>query len=223
MAMGPVLVLLSVAAAACSAAILVHEHLEQRDGRKRRDVVRSMLGGGMDDQPLAPHGIAAILDGLKAPLHKARARRIDIARDLPELMDVMRLGIEGGMSFEASFSLYAERFDTGLALACRPAARLMATGIESRDQVLSNLADELGSQAFKRFAGAVARSMRYGARLSPALEELARDVRDAARADREEAVAKAPTKMLLPTGVFILPAMLILIAGPFLLELLEQM
>ena len=224
MDMGATLALVSVAAAACSAAILAREQLARRDDRKRKEAVRAAIGGsaasaGAGRRPgrrLLPTRLASRLRG-------SGAKRVDMARDLPELMDVMRLGIEGGMGFEKSFSLYAERFDTGLALACRPAARLMATGVEGREKVLADLADELGSPAFKRFAGAVSRSIRYGARLSPALEELADDMREAARADREEAVAKAPTKMLLPTGVFILPAMLMLIAGPFLLELIEQM
>ena len=35
----------------------------------------------------------------------------------------------------------------------------------------------------------------------------------------EERVAKAPVKMMVPTGVLILPAMLMLVLGPVLLEL----
>lgn len=221
--MGSVMVVASIVAAACSAALLVHERLARRDARRRREAVRAKLGGHVGFMGASDGRSLSLTGRLARLIPGSRPARIDMARDLPELMDVMRLGIEGGMSFEASFSLYAERFDTALALACRPSARLMAMGLEGREQVLEQLADDLESPEFRRFAGAVSRSIRYGARLSPALEELARDVREAARADREEAVAKAPTKMLLPTGVFILPAMLMLIAGPFLLELLEQM
>ena len=39
------------------------------------------------------------------------------------------------------------------------------------------------------------------------------------KARRQEAVAKAPVKMMVPTGVLILPAMLMLVLGPVLLEL----
>lgn len=223
-AMGPAIVLISIAAATCSATIFAHEWQSRRDARRRREAVNAIIGNHAEMSGDARRGGGfSLLAGLASIFDRGRSKRINMARDLPELMDVMRLGIEGGMSFEKSFSLYAERFDTGLAIACRPAARLMSTGVEGREQALGRLADELESTAFKRFAGAVSRSTRYGAPLSPALDELARDMREAARADREEAVAKAPTKMLLPTGVFILPAMLILIAGPFLLELLEQM
>ena len=37
----------------------------------------------------------------------------------------------------------------------------------------------------------------------------------------QEAIAKAPVKMMLPTGTLILPAMLLLVLGPVLLELME--
>ena len=39
------------------------------------------------------------------------------------------------------------------------------------------------------------------------------------RARRQEQVAKAPVKMMVPTGTLILPAMLIMVLGPVLLEM----
>lgn len=217
-----VLVLVAVIATGVAGAFLAMEYFSARASRRRKEAVRSALGVSQAQATASRKGrplpALPFLSG-----RRGRPKSRDIARDLPELLDVVRLGIEGGMSFEASFSLYVERFDTDLARACRPAARLMATGVEGKEVVLRELSDELGSTGFRRFAGAVARSSTYGARLAPALADLAREQRETMRADREEAVAKAPTKMLLPTGVFILPAMLMLVAGPFLLELLEQM
>jgi len=139
------------------------------------------------------------------------------------MIDVVCLGLEGGMTFESSFDLYARRFDTALSRACRPAADMMRNGVVSREEALGTLADKLGSRQFARFAEISLRSMRFGARLAPILSELADEVRDSGAARREEAIAKAPTKMLVPTGLLILPAMLLLTAGPFVLELLEQM
>jgi tight adherence protein C len=52
------------------------------------------------------------------------------------------------------------------------------------------------------------------------LEAAARDARVSYRTARQEEVAKAPVKMMIPTGVLILPAMLILVLGPVLLELI---
>ncbi len=51
------------------------------------------------------------------------------------------------------------------------------------------------------------------------LESAARESRMAYRARRQEQVAKAPVKMMVPTGTLILPAMLIMVLGPVLLEM----
>ena len=53
------------------------------------------------------------------------------------------------------------------------------------------------------------------------LSLLASEARAVRKAKLEEKVAKAPVKMLLPVGTLILPAMLILIMGPIMLDLME--
>ena len=51
---------------------------------------------------------------------------------------------------------------------------------------------------------------------------LAVEARAIRKAKLEEQVAKAPVKMLLPVGALILPAMLILIMGPIMLDLMND-
>lgn len=65
----------------------------------------------------------------------------------------------------------------------------------------------------------IVRSLRFGATMADNLEDAAREARSGYKARRQEAVAKAPVKMMVPTGVLILPAMLMLVLGPVLLEL----
>ena len=67
--------------------------------------------------------------------------------------------------------------------------------------------------------------MMYAAAL-PAIAAVlgaAEQARAARKAQVEERVAKAPVKMMIPTGTLILPAMLLLVLGPVLLELMEGM
>ena len=148
--------------------------------------------------------------------------RIDVDRDLAELIDVLGLGMEAGLSFENAFALYASRFDTGLARECRATAAVMASGLASREEAMGELAERLGSKSFSRFTRISLRSVRFGSRLMPMLEGLSDEVRREYRDSIEEKASKAPTKMLVPTGMLILPAMLLLVCGPFLLELMEQ-
>ena len=64
------------------------------------------------------------------------------------------------------------------------------------------------------------RSLRFGVSLAENLDALAEEARARYRAACEEAIAKAPVKMLIPTCGLILPAMLLLIMGPVLLEMI---
>ena len=68
--------------------------------------------------------------------------------------------------------------------------------------------------------GDISRSLRFGSSLTGSLDSVAVQVRKEYRARKEEEVAKAPVKMMVPTGVLILPAMLILVLGPVMLELM---
>ncbi len=145
-----------------------------------------------------------------------------IDRDLPELIDVLALGMEAGLSFESAFAIYANRFDTALACECRPTSALMTSGIMSRDDAMQDLASRLDSNMFWRFVRITLRSVKFGSRLLPTLEGLSDEARKQYRSSIEEQASKAPTKMLVPTGVLILPAMLLIVCGPFLLELLQQ-
>ena len=63
------------------------------------------------------------------------------------------------------------------------------------------------------------RAVRRGTSLTGVREDAASQSRATYRAALEERVAKAPVKMMLPTGTLILPAMLLMVMGPVLLEL----
>ncbi len=196
---------------------------EPQDEYGARDKSRLLTSGIPDGSRAAELNRPALLGVLKH-VGKQKKKTSDVVMmQLPEMEDVIALGMDGGMTFEAAFRKYAEKFDTYLAMRCRPASKVMSKGIRSRDDVLKELGEELSCQAFDRFVDTVSRSVRFGAQLAPLLSELADETRSSYQSRLEEEVAKAPTKMLIPTGVLILPAMLILIAGPFLVEILNQL
>lgn len=147
-------------------------------------------------------------------------RRIAMERHVPEMIDAVALGMRAGMSFEGAFSLYALRFDDELALACRRACRSWESGLVSRDAALDELAREVDVPSMTRFVGNVERCLRFGSPMSRMFETTAGEARSCYRAKMEEIVAKAPVKMLMPTAGLILPAMLIVVMGPVVLEFL---
>jgi tight adherence protein C len=150
-------------------------------------------------------------------------RRVSFERDLPALLEVVALGMQAGMGFDQAFALYTERFATPLALCCRESLDVWRKGLKSRDEGMRQLAEQVDTPSFRHFCSSVLRALRFGAPMTQLLLDLAREARKEYRAERQELVAKAPVKMLLPTGTLILPAMLLLVMGPIVLDLMRKM
>lgn len=213
-------VLLAIALGSAGVVMIVLELLDARERHNRTNAIRARFDSSGQPLPRSQARPWSVF----AALPRAHGRQhVDVERELPQLIDVVRMGLDAGMSFETSFSVYAQRFDTQLAQLCRPYALRVINGVEGREKVMRELADELQSKQFERFVNIVLRSLRFGSRLGPILQQLAEEIRDEGKSRAQERISKAPTKMLLPTAVLVLPAMLILIGGPFLLELLQQM
>ena len=84
------------------------------------------------------------------------------------------------------------------------------------------LADSYDCEQLQRVVESAIRSLKLGSALTEQLEDAAAQARMAYRTALEERVAKAPVKMMLPVGTLILPAMLLLVMGPVILELMTE-
>lgn len=158
---------------------------------------------------------------MRAASRLAEARAAEMERSLPEMLDVVALGMRSGMSFDASLLLYERHFKTPLARELSSLQSQWSSGLVFRDDALRELAATYDSMVFGRVVETIIRSVRYGSSMVESLEGDAAEARAAYQASREEHAAKAPVKMMVPTGVLILPAMLILVLGPVLLELMD--
>lgn len=76
-------------------------------------------------------------------------------------------------------------------------------------------------KALKRFSETSLQAIHHGSPLADMLGRFSSDVRQRRRAAIERQIAKAPVKLLIPTGICILPAMLILVMGPVLLQFVQ--
>lgn len=140
---------------------------------------------------------------------------------LPEMLDVLALGMGSGLSFDAAVRLYCAHVPVEVAHDLERAQHAWASGLERRDEALRTFAASYGSPALMRVAEAWIRSLRFGTSMVEGLAAEGAQARAACKAEREERIAKAPVKMMVPTGVLILPAMLVLVLGPVLLELMD--
>lgn len=152
----------------------------------------------------------------------ALRRRDSCERTLPEMLEIIALGTQAGLSFDAALDAYVSQSDGLLAHEMRQVYLGYMQGAQSREAALGQLADELDSGVFRRFACSVIESLLFGAVLCDVLRELGRDIRAEYKAQVSERIAKAPVKMLIPMGTLILPAMLLLVLGPVVINMMSE-
>ena len=192
-----------------------------------RVAAKSLREGRAHRQRAAPGALSALaarLGALLAPGRRSRSharQRSQCLEELPELIDVVALGMAAGISFDAALAVYCEKYDTGLSSQLADAMRSWQLGLSTRTEALHELARTLSVPAFTTFVDTATESLAYGAPLARSLGEQSRAVRAQRRADVEERIEKAPVKMLVPTGTLILPAMLLAVLGPLLASLSE--
>ena len=153
----------------------------------------------------------------------AQQRDACLGRELPEMLEVCALGLRSGLSFDRSFALYVDHFSSTLARECAAAQSLWSMGLMTRDEALRDLGNSYNSTTLDHAIESIIRALRFGTSLVESLETSAVQARFDYRNAIEQKVAKAPVKMMIPTGTLILPAMLLLVLGPVLLQLMEGM
>lgn len=136
--------------------------------------------------------------------------------DVSEMVDIVRLGLTAGLSFDAALGLYCEGCSGALPERLARARLSWQTGAGGREEELLRAAGNLGVRALESFAVAVGQALELGAPLADTLRDQGREIRAAHRAEVERQIERAPVKMLIPTGTLILPALLLSILGPLL-------
>lgn len=136
--------------------------------------------------------------------------------EVSEMIDVVRLGLSAGLSFDAALEIFCAHRSTPLAKRLDRARLSWQMGMGSREDELLGAARDLDVRALETFAVAVGQALALGAPLAESLAAQGREIRAAHRAAVEREIERAPVKLLIPTGTLILPALLLSILGPLL-------
>lgn len=155
---------------------------------------------------------------VRAARERERLSRASVAceREMPELLDILALGLSAGLSFDASLELYCERRDGALSREVWGAMSLWRMGVMSRAEALADLAGRVESPSLARFCASVIEALSFGAPLAQTLERQADTIRAEQRSRVEERIEQVPVRMLVPLGTLVVPAMLLAILGPLL-------
>lgn len=172
---------------------------------------------------LAP--LAALL-GLAAPWMlisgRATRRKEAIERALPDTLDLITVSIEAGLAVEAAMKRVSDRLRGPLAEEIRRMLAEIGLG-RRRPDALHAMAMRSGVPEVAQLVNAINQADRSGMQLGPVLRTQSQQVRQRRRQRAEEKALQAPLKMLFPLVLFIFPAIFLVIMGPAVITLMEQL
>ncbi|MWN89518.1 hypothetical protein GQ597_02155 [Gilliamella sp. Pra-s65] len=153
------------------------------------------------------------------------AKRIArISRDLPLVIDMMAIMIKSGMTVENAFRYLSTRvkpINKDVAAILERACLMMdVNGIElSIDLILR----EVPCKEVRMFCITLKRSISYGNSIYDALLELSAEIRELQRLNIEEKIAAIAAKMTIPMMAFFLAPVLVIVAGPVVMNIISVM
>lgn len=153
---------------------------------------------------------------------KARLRIGTLDRSLPDLIDLMCVMIEAGLSFPQALRLAADQFGPPLSDELRLTLQEQAMGL-AVDEALSHLAARADTPAMKSFVRTMSQGERMGISLGQIMRNLAHEMRARRRSMAEERAQKTPVLMLFPLVFLIFPAIFIVLMTPAVINLIKNL
>jgi tight adherence protein C len=157
------------------------------------------------------------LDRMKA------ARQATFRRALPDALDVLVICLEGGLSLGGALRRVAGELRTAhpaLAAELNIVQREIQLGM-STGEALRQFGERTDLEEIRSLAGVIIQAERFGASLVKALRVHAQTLREKRLQYAEEMAAQAATKLLIPTILFILPCVFVVILAPAAIQLLQ--
>ena len=152
-----------------------------------------------------------VLDGIVTV--RTRSRREQMRRELPDALDILAVSVEAGLGFDGALAKLGEHKDGPLAEQFALVLSELAMG-EGRAHALRRMSDRVDIPELTSVTTSLIQSEQLGTPLSQVLRTQASESRQRRRLAAEEQATKAPVKMVLPTGVFIFPAIFIALVAP---------
>ena len=152
----------------------------------------------------------------------AQIRQKRIRSTLPDLLDLLYISVEAGLGFDTALKKSAEKMPGPLTEEINKALDDIAKGRDRQD-ALKGIIRRTGVDDINTFITAVIQSEQLGTNIATMLRTQSTVMRQKRRQRAEEAAMKIPIKMLFPLIFFMFPALFVVILGPAVISVLENM
>jgi tight adherence protein C len=184
------------------------------------------FGAAQFPQPVVPFLTAAIggFIGWYVPewivRSRAAARQDEIARALPDALDLLSITVEAGLGFDAALQRVSLEMGGPLGQEFYRIVQEMRLG-KSRQMALRGLSERTNVPALREFVLAMIQADTFGIAITQVLQVQAGELRLRRRQAVEEKAQRVPVKMIFPLVLCILPATFIVLAGPAVLRIVD--
>lgn len=154
---------------------------------------------------------------------KARVsgRQQKIREQLPEVLDLLSVCIEAGLSFDSALLKISEKMKGPFVDELLILHREIQMGRPRKD-ALHNMGECSNIPELKTFTSSMAQADQLGIPINNVLRVQAAQLRMTRKQQAQEKGMKAPVKMMIPMVVFIFPVIFIILLGPTILQLMKQ-
>jgi len=147
-----------------------------------------------------------------------KKRQAAALRDLPHVIDLLNICVGGGLDFMVAVARVIQEFRRCVLIdELKNLMQEIQMGSPRRD-ALKNLALRLNSPEVISFTRTLIQADRMGTPIGEVLKMQAEEIRLRRFQKGEEMALKAPIKLLFPLLFFIMPVVLIIVAGPILIQ-----
>ena len=152
---------------------------------------------------------------------RARKRLDLIDYGMPELVDLLVVGVESGMGFAGAMRIASARIDGPLGDELQLMLREQSLGATLTD-ALRNMLDRCDTPATRSFVRTIVQGERLGVSIGQMMRSLAEEMRKRRKSRAEELAHKAPVKILFPLVFLIFPALFIVLLSPAVITIVKQ-
>ena len=154
-------------------------------------------------------------------IDKARERVAEITRALPDTIDLLNMCVSAGIGFHSGMQRVAATQDNPLSQEFSRVLSEMRLG-QGRGPALLSLSERLQIKPLEQFVNSILQVDRLGVPMNRVLEEQSRRLRAMRREKAREQAQKLPVKILAPTLIFMMPALLIIVLGPAVISIFRS-
>lgn len=157
-------------------------------------------------------------------LEKKVAKRQEVLKlSLPDALDLLVVSVEAGLGLDQAIQHVARELDVThpeLSEEMSLVTLEMRAG-KRRADALRNLGERTGSAEIRKLTAILIQNDRFGTSMGESLRTHSDFMRTQRRQEAEERAGKVGVKLVFPIFFFILPSMLIVAAGPGLLQIFK--